>query len=84
MITIDVCMETVFEDVPYLERTARIAAAGFKAIEAWFPEQHLNDADLPKLRRACEVAGVRLNNIVVNSPDGSIGSSLTNPVDRPA
>ena len=84
MITIDVCMETVFPDVPYLERPARIAAAGFKAIEAWFPDQHLEDADLPKLRRACESAGVRLNNIVANSPDGSIGATLTNPADRPA
>lgn len=83
MITIDVCMETVFPDVPYLDRPARIAAAGFKVIEAWFPDQHLSDADLPKLRRACESAGVKLNNIVANSPDGTIGGSLTNPADRP-
>ena len=82
MITIDVCMETVFADVPYLERPARIAKTGFKAIEAWFPEQHLADADLPKLRKACEAAGLKLNNIVTNSPDGSIGASLTNPADR--
>lgn len=83
MITIDICMETVFPDVPYLDRPARIAAAGFKAIEAWFPELHLAEADLPKLRKACEAAGVKLNNIVANSPDGSIGSTLTNPADRP-
>jgi hydroxypyruvate isomerase len=83
VITIDVCMETVFPDVPYLDRPARIAAAGFKAIEAWFPDQHLAGADLPKLRRACESAGVKLNNIVANSPDGRIGGSLTNPADRP-
>lgn len=83
MISIDVCMETVFPDVPYLDRPARIAAAGFKAIEAWFPEQHLADADLPRLRKACESAGVKLNNIVANSPDGSIGATLTNPANRP-
>ena len=82
MITIDVCMETVFSEVPYLDRPARIAAAGFKAIEAWFPDQHLSDEDLPKLGRACAAAGVRLNNIVVNSPDGGIGGSLTHPAER--
>lgn len=82
MITIDVCMETVFGDVPFLERPARIAAAGFKAVEAWFPELHLKDGDFSKLRKACEVAGLRLNNIVANSPDGGIGGSLTNPAER--
>lgn len=83
MMTIDVCMETVFEDLPYLDRPVRIAAAGFKAIEAWFPDQCLSETDLPKLRQACESAGVKLNNIVINSPDGGIGGTLTNPLDRP-
>ena len=40
MITIDVCMETVFADRAFLERPARIADAGFKAVELWFPELH--------------------------------------------
>jgi len=83
MITIDVCIETVFPDLPFLERPAAVAAAGFRAIEAWFPELHMKDADMARLRKACEAAGVRINNIVANSPDGSIGGSLTNPADRP-
>lgn len=83
MITVDVCMETVFENVPFLDRPPRIAAAGFKAVEAWFPELHLKDGDLSKLRKACEAAGLKINNIVVNSADGSIGGSLTHPADRP-
>jgi len=82
MITIDVCMETVFTDVPFADRPARIAEAGFKVIEAWFPELHLKD-DLAKLRKAYEAAGLKLNNIVANSPDGGIGGTLTNPADRP-
>ena len=36
MITIDVCMETVFDNLPIMERPARIADAGFKAVELWF------------------------------------------------
>lgn len=82
MITIDVCMETVFADLPFCERPVRIADAGFKAVEAWFPELHLKE-DIVKLRKACEAAKLGINNIVVNSPDGGIGGSLTNPADRP-
>jgi len=83
MITIDVCMETVFEDVSFLERPARIAEAGFKTVELWFPELHIEDGDYDKLRAACDKAGLKINNIVANSPDGQIGGSLTNPDDRP-
>ena len=83
MITVDVCMETVFPDAPYLERPARIADAGFRAVEAWFPEMHLGESGFSRLRRACDAAGVRMNDIVVNSPDGSIGGSPTHPSERP-
>jgi len=84
MITIDVCMETVFEDVPFLERPARIADAGFKALELWFPELHIEGCDCAKLKSACDKAGVKINNMVANSPDGGIGGALTNPEDREA
>jgi hydroxypyruvate isomerase len=83
MITVDVCMETVFTDVPFLERPARIADAGFRAVEAWFPEKHLGDGHLSELRRACDRAGLRINDIVVNAPDGSIGGAITHPSERP-
>jgi len=83
MITIDVCIETVFPDLPFLDRPAAVAAAGFQAVEAWFPELHMKDADMRRLRKACEAASVRINNIVANSPDGSIGGALTDPADRP-
>mgnify|MGYP000027826956 CR=1 FL=1 len=82
MITIDVCMETVFPDTPFLERPARIAAAGFRVVELWFPELHLPDRDWSRLRAACDAAGLRINNIVLNSPDGGIGGSLTDAADR--
>lgn len=85
MITIDVCMETVFADLPLLERPGRIAAAGFKAVELWFPELHQlheQGCGCGKLRAACDAAGLRINNIVANSPDGGIGGALTRPGDR--
>jgi hydroxypyruvate isomerase len=83
MIEIDVCMETVFTDVPFLERLPRIAGAGFRAVEAWFPEMHVGDDGFGGMRRACDAAGLRINNIVVNAPDGSIGGSLVDPAERP-
>ena len=50
MITIDVCMETVFEDVPFLERPARIAEAVYPRVTGLYdfepPERtHLILAD---------------------------------------
>jgi hydroxypyruvate isomerase len=74
-------METVFEDLPFLERPARIAEAGFKTIELWFPELH-EGCECPKLKAACDKAGLKINNMVANSPDGGIGGSLTDPQDR--
>jgi len=82
-VTIDVCMETVFEDVPYLERPAHIAEAGFTAVELWFPETRLQGASFARLRAACDAAGLGVVLIVANSPDGKIGGSLTDPGDRP-
>ena len=52
MVTVDVCMETVFDDVPFLDRPARIAEAGFKVVELWFPELHLEGRDCSRLRAA--------------------------------
>jgi len=82
MITIDVCMETVFEDVDFCDRPARIADAGFKALELWFADTHIKDGNYAKLAKSCASAGVKINNIVANAPDGSIGGSLTNPDER--
>jgi len=83
VITVDVCMETVFDDVAFLHRPALIAEAGFEVVELWFPEHHLKGRDCSALRSACDAAGLRINNIVANAPDGAIGGSLTNPDDRP-
>lgn len=82
MIFIDVCMETVFEDTDYCDRPAKVADAGFKALEIWFPELHIKDGKFARLRQACEKANIRINNMVANAPDGSIGGSLSHPKDR--
>jgi len=83
---LDVCLEMVFTDLPAEERIARIAQAGYRAVEFWFHDATFDGSGCPPgtgkdadaVRQACEQAGVELNNVVVNAPDGSFGGS---PVD---
>jgi len=79
---IDVCLEMVFTDLPYTERIARIAASGFDCVEFWFHDGTFDGSDCdgdPKdaavLKNVCADAGVTINNMVVNAPDGSRGGA---------
>jgi hydroxypyruvate isomerase len=83
MITLDVCIEPLFTDLPAEERIARVAKHGYKSVEFWLHDAGFDGkgfTDTPRdpaaIRQACEAAGVTLNNIVVNPPDdGSIGGA---------
>ena len=85
----DVCLEMVFTDLPYAERIARIAACGFDCVEFWFHDGTFNGhdcaggaKDAAVLKRACAEAGVTVNNLVVNAPDGSLGGAPVVAADR--
>ncbi len=85
----DVCMEMVFTDLPYEQRIAKIAAAGFDCVEFWFHDGTFNGKDCAGgakdakiLKKACAAAGVTINNMVVNAPDGSLGGALVRAEDR--
>ncbi len=85
----DVCLEMVFTDLPYPERIAKIAAAGFDRVEFWFHDGTFNGVDCAGgakdakvLKQACAAAGVSINNMVVNAPDGSLGGALVCADDR--
>lgn len=85
----DVCLEMVFTDLPYDLRISKIAACGFDNVEFWFHDGTFNGKDCGTgakdaklLKKACAAAGVRINNMVVNSPDGSLGGSLVCASDR--
>jgi hydroxypyruvate isomerase len=90
MVTLSVCLETFFTDLPVDERIARIAAAGFESVEFWHPEGtwdgHSVRTDWAKdaaaLRRACERHGVTLNDFALNAWDGSFGGCPVKPQDR--
>jgi len=86
----DVCLEMVFPDLPCAERIARIAACGFDCVEFWFHDGTFNGRDCAggrkdaaALKQACAEAGVTINNMVVNAPDGSLGGAPVCADDRP-
>jgi hydroxypyruvate isomerase len=85
----DVCLEMVFTGLPYEQRIAKIAAAGFDCVEFWFHDGTFNGRDCaggakdPRvLKKACAAAGVTINNMVVNAPEGTLGGSLVRAEDR--
>ncbi len=88
MITLDVCLEPLFTNLPTEERIARIAACGFQSVELWLHDGAFDGRafdwarprDPRALRQACEAAGVTLNNVVVNPPDdGTVGGTPVLP-----
>lgn len=74
----DICLETVFTEQPAAERIERIAKAGFGVVEFWFQSSESAQA----IRQACDRYGVAINNLVVNSPDGSLGGAPVNVADH--
>ncbi|MBN2292753.1 MAG: TIM barrel protein [Pirellulales bacterium] len=90
MVTLGVCLETVFTDLPVEQRIAKIAEAGYAAVEFWHPEGTFDgsqvDFDQPKdaaaLSQACIQHGLVLNDFAMHAWDGSIGGSPVKAEDR--
>lgn len=90
MLTLDVCLESVFTDLPAEQRIEHIAEAGYQAVECWFHDATFDGnacvERMPKnaaaIHEACRATGVRVNNMVVNAPDGSFGGSPVRKEDR--
>jgi hypothetical protein len=62
----NVNLSILFTELPLLERPAAAAAAGFTAVELWWPwvdSPTPEQAELDALNRAIEDAGVRLNGL---------------------
>ena len=51
------CIEMMFAEVPFAERVAQAAQAGFAAVEFWGWE----GKDLPALARAAQAAGIAVH-----------------------
>ena len=78
MVKIDVCVETVFTELPFGERIKKVAQLGFRAIEFWF----WDEKDIERIAKLTKELNVEINDVVVNAPDGSIGGSLAKAEDK--
>ena len=78
MVKIDVCIETLFPELPFAERIKKVSRLGFKAIEFWL----WDEKDIGQIAKLTKELNIEINDIVINSPDGSIGGSLTKAEDK--
>ena len=89
MVTLSVCLETVYPQLPVDERIARIAEAGFPSVEFWHPEGTWDGrsvrTDWAKdavAVRAPAIATGNAQRFALHAWDGSIGGSPVKPQDR--
>ena len=68
-----VCIEMIYTEVPFMERIAKSAAAGFDAIEFW----NWDNKDLPAIKAATENAGIGIASFQAN-----LGGTLIHPEQR--
>jgi hydroxypyruvate isomerase len=86
---IDLCIEPFFQGTDTSEKIKKIKKLGFEAIEFWFWDHEFTGNDLmPGKKNINEISGIckdlniTITDLVVNSPDGSIGGFLTKPEDK--
>jgi hydroxypyruvate isomerase len=68
-----VCIEMIYTEVPFMERIAKSAAAGFDAIEFW----NWDNKNLPAIRAAVEEVGIGIASFQAN-----LGGTLIHPEQR--
>jgi hydroxypyruvate isomerase len=86
---IDLCIEPFFLGSKTVDKIIKANKLGFNAVEFWFWDHEFNGSglefkkkEIDEIASVCEELNVTINDIVVNSPDGSIGGFLTKPEDR--
>jgi len=80
MVKFSVCIETLFTEYPFVERSRKVAEMGFPAVEFWLHDE--DGKDMRALRQATQDCGVEVSDFTMNTPDGNIGGSLVNPRDK--
>ncbi len=86
---IDLCIEPFFTGTDTCDKIKRAKKLGFQAVEFWFWDHEFNGKELVPAKKnineiatVCADMNIVLNDIVVNSPDGTIGGFLTKPEDK--
>jgi hydroxypyruvate isomerase len=75
------CIEMAFARLPFEQRLAAAAKAGFRHVEMWFVDGSFKGRgeDLAALAKK---HGLTITNTVIGAPDGSLGGGLTDPANR--
>ncbi|MCE5345172.1 MAG: TIM barrel protein [Bacteroidales bacterium] len=88
MVKIDLCIDPFFLGMETSEKIRKVKKLGFEAIEFWYWDHEFNGKDLIPCKKnigeissVCNDLNVMITDLVVNSPDGEIGGSLTKPED---
>jgi hydroxypyruvate isomerase len=75
------CIEMAFADLPFEQRLAAAAKAGFRYVEMWFVDASFRGPG-EELAAMAKRHHLKITNTVIGSPDGSIGGGLTDPANR--
>ena len=75
------CIEMAFAGLPFEQRLAAAAKAGFRFVEMWFVDGSFRGPG-EELAAMAKRHRVKITNTVIGSPDGSIGGGLTDPANR--
>jgi len=86
---IDVCIEPFFIGTETTEKIRKVKKLGIDTIEFWYWDHEFDGQTLvphkkniQKIASVSKFLNVTINDIVVNSPDGTIGGFLTKDEDR--
>lgn len=89
MAKIDVCIDPFYPGMDAVQKIKKLFKLGISAIEFWYYDHEFTGTELIGLKKdvkeialLCKGLGITINDVVVNSPDGSIGGFLTKPEDR--
>ncbi len=72
------CLEMALTSLPFEDRVKIAARLGFKNVEIWWADSIFKGTP-DQLAKLAQANGVTITNTVINSPDGSVGSGLTDP-----
>ena len=72
------CLEMALTSLPFEDRVKTAARLGFKYVEIWWVDSVFKGTP-DQLAKLAQANGVTITNTVINAPDGSVGSGLTDP-----
>lgn len=72
------CIEMALTNLPFEDRVKTAARLGFKHVEMWWVDSAFKGTP-DQLAKLAQDNGVTITNTLINAPDGSVGSGLTDP-----